>query len=1071
MRSVFADAANFDTRNRPPWTDGGVTRRLPFILLLASAAILAPSAAHADLPVDLASLPWTAQEGFTAADAAGLTGVTRPVPGFPVSLPRLFGARAQGQTLHYGMSTTLHITAQDLESGHLAVFLRGLGDNWELFINGQSVHKEMFLDHEGRILIRRTSMGRMVLIRAGVLRTGPNNITFHVVGTAEPSMRMNDAVPGFFFSEDYVLGPTSYLQARYSERVDLALMGVYLFFGLYHLLLFWARRVDRHYFHFGLFCTFLAVYSFSRSYSIYELATDSSLVTRLENVSISLLIPLFFSFLQTYLYPAEKPGRLLKIVLGVHLAFFVIFVIIPFSYFAWAAVPWKYLALVTIALYGPFYVVRSVLKRARDAKVLATGLSIFLIVTLFDLIRDALGVFAMEPLFQYAFFAFIVAVAGMLAMRLIQVFNEKDSLNTELETSNTALRNMDRLKDEFINTISHEIRTPLNGIIGLTEALAWDASRALDADTMKTLRLVSESGRRLSRLVTDLIEFIQLKNKQVPIHPVPVHLHEAVDITISLLRPLVKKSGLSLLNEISENLPPVLADPDRLQQILSNLVWNAVKFTEEGSIGITAAAGPPGMLRIYIADTGIGIAPEKQGLIFEAFRQADGAVNRPYEGIGLGLSITRHLVELHGGTIAVESQEGKGSTFYFDLPAEGAGPGAASEKQAAHKPARDVLPREPELAAGQRGLILTIDDDAINLEVLQRQLQLDGYEVMAASGGEEALKMMGSRTPDVIICDVMMPRMSGYDVCQEIRKTHSLHELPVLLLTARTQLADILRGFDAGANDYLTKPYEYRELSARLRGLITVRRTAREKAAVAAMDKELTIARDIQRSVIPRHPPALDQLDIAARFRPRESVGGDFYDFMVTTDRLEILIADVSGHGVPAALITAMIKIAFAQDKDVTDPAERLDRLNRALTGNLDKHFVTAMAVHIEPLTGFVSLASAGHPALIRISRGLSPEYLTARGKVMGLMSNPGYMQTNFQLRSGDALLMYTDGLTEARNSLGELFGEERLIAALEALVERPAEEIAATLENQIVSWSGNTLEDDVAFIVIKAAG
>lgn len=1038
-------------------------RRILFALLLL------PAAAYADLPMDLARLPWQAREGFTDLDRFGLTGETRPVPGFPVSLIRLFQPELHGQTLHYGLGTTLHLTERDLKSGHIAVFLRGLGDNWELFVNGYSVHKEMFLDNEGRILIRRTSMGRMVSIESQYLRPGPNTIVFHLVGAADPSARMNDAVPGFFFSEDYVVGPTTYLQSRYSERIDLALMGVYLFFGLYHLLLYAARRIDTHYLHFGLFCTLIAIYSFSRSYSIYSLAADSALVTRLENLSISVLIPLFYSFLQTYLYPGARFGRLLTGVLTVHFSFSALFLVVPFTHFAWVAVPWKYLALATIALYSPYYILRAVRRRARDARLLAAGLSIFLAFTLFDLIRDATGIFAMELLFPYAFFAFVIAVSGMLALRLIQVFNEKDVLNSELENSNSALRNMDRLKDEFINTISHEIRTPLNGIIGLTEALTWDASRGLDAETIKTLRLVSQSGRRLSRLVTDLIEFIQLKNRQVPIQPSVVHLGEAVDITLSLLRPLVKKPSLTLHNEISQQLPAVQADPDRLQQILSNLIWNAVKFTEDGHIKVTASAGPPGMVRVYVKDTGIGVPKEKQELIFEAFRQADSTVNKMHQGIGLGLSITRHLVELHGGSIAVESEEGRGSIFYFDLPAVNGTAGTAPGRL----PARAVREEAPpqEVTRHGHGLILIVDDDAINLEVLHRQLQLEGYDVISALGGEEALRLMGSKTPDVVICDVMMPRMSGYDVCQEIRKSFTLHELPVLLLTARTQLADILRGFDAGANDYLTKPYEYRELSARLRSLLTIRRTAKEKAAVAALDKELAIARDIQRSVIPRHPPVLDRLDIAARFRPRESVGGDFYDFMVTPDRVEILIADVSGHGVPAALITAMIKIAFAQDKDVRDPAERLDRLNRALTGNLDRHFVTAMAVHIEPLTGQVTLASAGHPALLRISRGHAAQHLTARGKVMGLIESPGYLQTNFEIRAGDALLMYTDGLTEARNPAGELFGEERLVTALEALVERPAEEIAATLENHIVTWSNNTLEDDVAFIVVKAAG
>lgn len=1045
-------------------------------LIVAFMVLIAGAPLQAQLPVELSKLNWFAKPGFNPGDESGFDSgpTTRPAGAFPVSLFTLFPTPPTGKTQHYAMSATFELAPGDLSSTEPAgIFIRGIGDNYRLYLNGKLIRDEMHLDANGAIAVRKTAMGITVPISAEALKPGKNTIVFHLVGTANAGSQANPAVPGLFFSKDYSLDLLSSINRHYSEQLDLCLLSVYLFFGFYHLLIYFRRMSEVYNAYFSLFAIALAVYGFARSYTIYNYVNDSSWVTRLENVSVSLLIPLFLLFIHSYFFRHEKRETALVVITGFNFICSFVFLILPFELIAFLAVTWKYAALPAILIYGPYLIYQAIVKNARDARVLAVGLILFVLTAVFDLLRDTLKLFAMEPLFPYAFFAFVLSIAGILANRFMMVYNETDRLNAQLEMKNESLRELDRVKDEFIGTISHEIRTPLNGIVGLAEALAADPTRNTDPDSRRALTLISDGGRRLSRLVGDLIEFVQLRNHELKIHPVPINLSECVDIVISLTAPLLGQKPVKIHNEIPPDLSPVMADPDRLQQILFNLVWNAIKFTEAGSVTIRAIqsgrrTGDP--VEIQIEDTGIGVPLEKQDLIFESFRQADSSVSRPYGGAGLGLSITRYLVELHGGRIRLQSNPGSGSLFSFTLPGAFDQATAPVERRNAdaYAASAPVLEKRYDVHPRMPSRILAVDDEPTNLEVLQNQLRLDGYEVIVASSGEEAMAIINSNAPDLVILDVMMPKMSGYQVCEEIRKSFSIHELPILLITARNQITDLLKGFDAGANDYLTKPFEFRELSARARNLLLVKHASREKENLTALEKELSIARDIQHAVLPRQAPKLDGLKIAARYRPRESVGGDFYDFSVSDRSLRLIMADVSGHGVPAALIAAMIKIAFAQQKNVEEPSLVLAGLNRALWGNLDRHFVTAVMLQINLDSMQLEFACAGHPPLLHSSPRTPPQFHSARGRIIGLFPETGYAPGSLKLHSGDRVVVYTDGLTEARNSEGALYGEERLAAFLEQANTETAHDISDALETEILSWSGGLLDDDMAFVVLQ---
>jgi two-component system sensor histidine kinase ChiS len=423
---------------------------------------------------------------------------------------------------------------------------------------------------------------------------------------------------------------------------------------------------------------------------------------------------------------------------------------------------------------------------------------------------------------------------------LSQSFN---TMALQLKASFTAIEVQNKVKDEFLANTSHELRTPLNGIIGLAESLIDGAAGRLPDKALFDLSLVVSSSRRLSNLINDLLDFSQMKNQQIKLQCQPVGLREVAEIVLALNQPLLSEKNIQLINAISDELPPVNADENRIQQILHNLVDNGIKFTENGHVEISArVAELPKMgkcMEITISDTGIGIKKKNISRIFESFEQGDGSITRQYGGTGLGLAITKNLVELHGGEIRVESIIGVGSRFIFTLPISKAEkaekPELSQERQiqvssvsSRRVPQSSIettdLPKFDDNQSKKKKVqydifkILIVDDEPINRQVLANYLSLQHYEIMEAANGIEALEIMETDfEPDMILLDVMMPKMTGLEVCRRIREQKSANELPILMLTARNNVSDMIEGLGAGANDYLGKPISKNALLARIK--------------------------------------------------------------------------------------------------------------------------------------------------------------------------------------------------------------------------------------------------------------
>jgi len=412
---------------------------------------------------------------------------------------------------------------------------------------------------------------------------------------------------------------------------------------------------------------------------------------------------------------------------------------------------------------------------------------------------------------------------GMLGMRDLM-----KTMVRHLERENDSLSQLDRLKDEFLANTSHELRTPLNGIIGIAESILDGATGELNAQLRYNLSLIVSSGRRLAHLVNDILDFSKLKHRNLVLNLRPVSLRSLTDVVITILMHLTHNKPINLHNGIPDELMAVQADENRLQQILYNLIGNAIKFTEIGLIEVIARQKVDEII-VSVCDAGKGIPKEQQEQIFESFEQGDGSSEREAGGTGIGLAITRQLVELHGGKIWVESEPGQGSVFSFSLPISheralesvGAGQEDLSQFNLFHDQASLFKESEDslsEISKGEGFRILIVDDEPINAQVLANLLSLEHYQIFQTNNGEEALQALNSGQHfDLVLLDIMMPRMSGYEVCKQIRKKFPPTELPVVMLTAKNQVSDLVEGFQMGANDYLTKPFSKNELRARIK--------------------------------------------------------------------------------------------------------------------------------------------------------------------------------------------------------------------------------------------------------------
>jgi signal transduction histidine kinase/ActR/RegA family two-component response regulator len=435
-----------------------------------------------------------------------------------------------------------------------------------------------------------------------------------------------------------------------------------------------------------------------------------------------------------------------------------------------------------------------------------------------------------DPIFRALYTAFAVSagIVGAVSARerratLLARFRAEEALtergehlrnaNEELKMARDAAQASDRAKSRFLSQVSHETRTPLSGILGFTELLEGRHFGELNERQATFLQHIRESGQHLLELINDLLDVTRLDTRAVDLALEEVSPAEVVLEVVRNVELPIREKGISIVNEVGADAPTLRVDRRRFRQSLYNLLSNALKFTPAGGgVGLRWRVEPGDWLCIEVWDQGIGIAAEELESIFDEFHQVDRKRDEALGGSGLGLALTRRLAELHGGQVRVESELGRGSSFFLVMPL--ASQQLALEAGPAPQQRHSETPDWHALAPAAR--VLVVDDNPLNLAVIQGLLEVRGIDPIVARSGQEAVAVVSRERPQLVLMDIQMPDCNGFEALAQIRAQESLAAIPIVAMTASASESDRSRYLAAGFNAFLPKPIDSVELDDQL---------------------------------------------------------------------------------------------------------------------------------------------------------------------------------------------------------------------------------------------------------------
>ena len=386
-----------------------------------------------------------------------------------------------------------------------------------------------------------------------------------------------------------------------------------------------------------------------------------------------------------------------------------------------------------------------------------------------------------------------------------------DSRTAELLLANSELSRVMRSKDDFLSAMSHELRTPLNAVLGLSESLAEGVYGDMNAKQVQSINTIAESGHHLLSLINDLLDLAKIGAGKMELELNNANVEDVCQASLRFILEQAQKKNLKITLAMDNKSVMLVVDERRLKQILVNLLSNAVKFTPDGgSVTLeTKCDLESESLMFSVRDTGIGIATEDLKRLFSPFTQLDSKLSRLYAGTGLGLTLVLKLVELHGGSVAVESEIGKGSCFTVRIPCKG----LENAIRGGNKDAVTISESTPaNILLSNTPLILVADDNEINLMTISDYLRANQLRVIQARDGLEAVKMVRQHAPSLVLMDIQMPLMDGLDAIAHLRADDQYAKIPIIALTSRAMVGDRERCIAVGANDYLSKPVNMKQL-------------------------------------------------------------------------------------------------------------------------------------------------------------------------------------------------------------------------------------------------------------------
>jgi signal transduction histidine kinase/CheY-like chemotaxis protein len=589
-----------------------------------------------------------------------------------------------------------------------------------------------------------------------------------------------------------VLGTANHLIKEREQMIgiDLLLTGALIMGGLFFMGLFIFGRQNKAVLYFSLFCL---VYSYriigTGEYFLHSMLPGLSwqLTVRLEYITL-FLSPFFFMLFIQSVYPKETNKWAANILKSISLLLTIVTLFFSSHIFTYFILPF-FLVLLMYIIYGTWVFVLAAF-RGREGSLYAV-ISIIILFTVFVLqILNYLGYLAHYPYVYFiGYILFFFFQSLILSYRFAYYFKQ-----AKIKAEQGA-----KAKAEFLATMSHEIRTPMNGVIGMTDLLKRTSLTKEQKDFVETIRI---SGDNLLTVINDILDYSKIEQGKLELDMQKFKLKDAAEEVLALMSSTAAKKHLELMLTYDEDLPAVIiSDVHRLKQILVNLINNAIKFTFEGEIVLNIAVKErmdnQAVFEFSVIDTGIGIPSDKRERLFQSFSQVDASIARRFEGTGLGLAISKQLAMLLGGDIGVESEEGKGSRFFFNIQAKVVND---NEAEAYYIGKTEFF--------GKRALVL--DDNETNLKIISRQLNYWGFEVDIHDESEQALDRLKTIAFDLAIIDMQMPSITGLEVIKQIRQIEEQKNLPIILLSSiRADFSDEERKL---FSSYILKPAREQKL-------------------------------------------------------------------------------------------------------------------------------------------------------------------------------------------------------------------------------------------------------------------
>ena len=653
------------------------------------------------------------------------------------------------------------------------------------------------------------------------------------------------------------LGESSVVANKFNANMigTLFVNGCIFIIGLFMVLFAMYRRQEHVFLIFGLFAMLIsvrAIFAVPFYYSLIFLNMSWLWGTRLEYI-LTEATSMFYVILLWKWHEKEFSKKIMQGLVFVHLALIIVTLFTQPMFFQALFFKVFYLTIPTF-FYLIYVIYKSIRNQNRIAKINLIGMGIIFLAFFND--------FAIGQNFYQFWNLMLPAVAVYVLIHVILMskdfaksIRKTEQQNVQLLALNDSneklaaqLQNELKQKDDFLANTSHELRNPLHGLINIAQSILRNRSKQLDEKTRDDLTLQLTIGNHMSRTLEDLLDITRLKEHRIQLLCDRMDVQSVTALVMDMLKVLIENKNIHMEACIPKDFPHVVADRNRLIQILFNLLHNAIKYTAEGSIKVTGEINAD-MAYIHITDTGIGMDEKTLHSIFDPYEQGDSSMTAIGGGLGLGLSICKQLVELHGGKLEATSVLGEGSVFTFSLPvaekdfegqvAATAPPIPINDFELKDAPITlhamtETVSQIRDKSMAYKSKVLAVDDDPINLRVLQNMLPKDQYEVVGATSGQEAFEKLTWKEWDLVISDVMMPEMSGYELTRLIREKYSISELPILLLTARGNSEDVYAGFLAWANDYVKKPVDAVELHVRVHALTNLQASIKERLAMEA---------------------------------------------------------------------------------------------------------------------------------------------------------------------------------------------------------------------------------------------